>query len=379
LLPRGAIAGAALLSPDGSGERGRRARRENRTARSAQHEGSECEAREREASGDGRDGDGRDDPVFPRHGAAFAVAHARHDLGVGRRWCCHRDVSTHDRRPAVVRRSDVVGVTHRRELQQRRGRNQQQTQTGARAHGWRKASGSSRPRNLRIDTRQVTPIPVVLDGADHTTAVPLEMVVFASRPGARLILQLAATTPFYGRPRRGGRITFTHRRQPPDHRRDARRLMDTRGMTTIVVCTDGSDLATDAARGGLAILRSADTVLVVAVAEAADPLLAFDGTGHAGPTMTPAEFNELRDAELHNAQTIVDSTVTELGLDNGVGRVIEGNPGPALVDLARDEHATAIVIGTRGRGGIRRALLGSVSDYVVRNAPCPVVVLNPDA
>lgn len=34
----------------------------------------------------------------------------------------------------------------------------------------------------------------------------------------------------------------------------------------------------------------------------------------------------------------------------------------------------AIVIGTRGRGGIKRALLGSVSDYVVRNAPCPVVV-----
>jgi nucleotide-binding universal stress UspA family protein len=36
--------------------------------------------------------------------------------------------------------------------------------------------------------------------------------------------------------------------------------------------------------------------------------------------------------------------------------------------------ARAVVLGTRGRGGIARALLGSVSDYVVRNAPCPVVV-----
>jgi nucleotide-binding universal stress UspA family protein len=33
-----------------------------------------------------------------------------------------------------------------------------------------------------------------------------------------------------------------------------------------------------------------------------------------------------------------------------------------------------VVVGSRGRGGIRRALLGSVSDYVVRNAPCSVVV-----
>ena len=47
---------------------------------------------------------------------------------------------------------------------------------------------------------------------------------------------------------------------------------------------------------------------------------------------------------------------------------------PGAGKIARDESATAIVIGSRGRGGIKKALLGSVSDYVVRNAPCPVVV-----
>jgi len=36
--------------------------------------------------------------------------------------------------------------------------------------------------------------------------------------------------------------------------------------------------------------------------------------------------------------------------------------------------ARAIVLGTRGRGGITRALLGSVSDYVTRAAPCTVVI-----
>jgi nucleotide-binding universal stress UspA family protein len=45
-----------------------------------------------------------------------------------------------------------------------------------------------------------------------------------------------------------------------------------------------------------------------------------------------------------------------------------------LCELAEEIGAGAIVIGSRGRGGFKRALLGSVSDYVVRNAPCPVVV-----
>jgi nucleotide-binding universal stress UspA family protein len=44
-----------------------------------------------------------------------------------------------------------------------------------------------------------------------------------------------------------------------------------------------------------------------------------------------------------------------------------------IVDLAMDERADLIVIGTHGRGGIDRSLLGSVSDRVIRAAPCPVL------
>jgi universal stress protein A len=44
-----------------------------------------------------------------------------------------------------------------------------------------------------------------------------------------------------------------------------------------------------------------------------------------------------------------------------------------IVALAGDERADLIVIGTHGRGGIDRALLGSVADRVIRLAPCPVL------
>jgi nucleotide-binding universal stress UspA family protein len=45
------------------------------------------------------------------------------------------------------------------------------------------------------------------------------------------------------------------------------------------------------------------------------------------------------------------------------------------VDAAASEHAELIVLGTHGRRGVNRSIFGSVSDHVVRNAPCPVVVV----
>ncbi len=50
-----------------------------------------------------------------------------------------------------------------------------------------------------------------------------------------------------------------------------------------------------------------------------------------------------------------------------------GKPHGQIVDLATDERADLIVIGTHGRSGLDRALLGSVSDRVIRLAPCPVL------
>jgi nucleotide-binding universal stress UspA family protein len=47
--------------------------------------------------------------------------------------------------------------------------------------------------------------------------------------------------------------------------------------------------------------------------------------------------------------------------------------------LATDERADLIVIGTHGRGGVDRALLGSVADRMVRLAPCPVLTVREPA
>ena len=59
--------------------------------------------------------------------------------------------------------------------------------------------------------------------------------------------------------------------------------------------------------------------------------------------------------------------------------MLSGHAGQVICNLAEELDATSIVIGSHGRGGIKRAVLGSVSDHVVRNAPCPVVVIGPGA
>jgi nucleotide-binding universal stress UspA family protein len=50
----------------------------------------------------------------------------------------------------------------------------------------------------------------------------------------------------------------------------------------------------------------------------------------------------------------------------------------AIIHLAEEVGAGLIVMGSRGLGGVRRALMGSVSDSVVRHAHCPVLVVRPE-
>ena len=150
-------------------------------------------------------------------------------------------------------------------------------------------------------------------------------------------------------------------------------------MKTLVVGTDGSGLAIAAAGAGFEILKPCDRVLVVSVADGPDPSLTDDGTGHAAASLTPDEFDEqsreAQDRSRAAAETLISALLERGAPPDGLeALVIEGEPGPALCKLAQEVDAAAIVVGSRGRGGLKRAFLGSVSDYVVRNAPCPVVV-----
>lgn len=86
-----------------------------------------------------------------------------------------------------------------------------------------------------------------------------------------------------------------------------------------------------------------------------------------------ARVDQVRDERETAAQALV-ARAQEVGVPTAF-LVWEGDPGEAIVDAASAEHADLIVLGTHGRHGVNRSLFGSVSDHVVRNAPCPVVVV----
>ncbi|MCE9525416.1 MAG: universal stress protein, partial [Planctomycetales bacterium] len=60
-------------------------------------------------------------------------------------------------------------------------------------------------------------------------------------------------------------------------------------------------------------------------------------------------------------------------------RLLAGDPAEAIIRLAETEKADLIVIGTHGRRGLRRVLMGSVAEVVVRTASCPVLTVKQGA
>ncbi|WP_394820516.1 universal stress protein [Pendulispora albinea] len=80
-----------------------------------------------------------------------------------------------------------------------------------------------------------------------------------------------------------------------------------------------------------------------------------------------------------NAQSALDAALAKR---QGAGVSLKsllksGNPLDTIPDVAREIGAELIVMGTHGRQGIARMLLGSVAERVVRTAPCPVLTVAP--
>jgi nucleotide-binding universal stress UspA family protein len=143
---------------------------------------------------------------------------------------------------------------------------------------------------------------------------------------------------------------------------------------TVLLCTDGSESALNALAAGIAVLGPADRTVIATVVEPGDPTL-VTGTGMAAGVMSPDDFDRMEQDRQTAAGALLDEARTALGLPDAEALIVEGSPGAGLCELASELPVSVIVMGTRGHGGIRRAVLGSVSDHVVRNAPCPVLTV----
>lgn len=84
------------------------------------------------------------------------------------------------------------------------------------------------------------------------------------------------------------------------------------------------------------------------------------------------ESDESNSVDVH-LQT-AESLANELGVDLET-RMRLGSPTQEIVEFAETESIDHVVIGSRGRSGMRRVVLGSVAEVVVRHSPVPVTVV----
>lgn len=85
----------------------------------------------------------------------------------------------------------------------------------------------------------------------------------------------------------------------------------------------------------------------------------------------------LRNENRESAKELVEGTARTLR-DAGyqvITSVEEGEPRTSIIDYAKRVKAELIVVGSHGRRGLPRLLLGSVSEYVTRHAPCSVEII----
>ncbi len=82
--------------------------------------------------------------------------------------------------------------------------------------------------------------------------------------------------------------------------------------------------------------------------------------------------------EDHGRQALTD-LLPEIGPCRS--HFLRGKPGPEIVHFAHEQKADYIIMGTHGYKGFQRMLMGSVAEYVLRHADCPVITVkdNPDA
>jgi nucleotide-binding universal stress UspA family protein len=135
--------------------------------------------------------------------------------------------------------------------------------------------------------------------------------------------------------------------------------------TKILLATDGSPEAQLAASTATDLHKSTDSELhVVYVGELRPTFLAQT-------EVESAEFER-------EAQQLLDEQVRRVEEAGGTVKEAHlrlGRADEEVVDLADSLGIGLIIMGSRGRGRIRRALMGSVSDSVVRHAHCPVTIV----
>jgi nucleotide-binding universal stress UspA family protein len=134
---------------------------------------------------------------------------------------------------------------------------------------------------------------------------------------------------------------------------------------TILFPTDFSDASEAAFDYALQFARGAQARLLIVHVQ--EPILPFVGgeIAYIPPTAT----------DPHIFESMLRAVVPTDPLIDYSHRLLQGDAASEIVRLAIQEQVDTIVLGTHGRTGLTRLLMGSTAEKVIRHAPCPVIAI----
>jgi nucleotide-binding universal stress UspA family protein len=143
-----------------------------------------------------------------------------------------------------------------------------------------------------------------------------------------------------------------------------------RNARSIVVGTDGSEPADEAVRQATDMASREGAQLHLVTAYPDPQILRERTTGTGGGAYTIIDLRDVAESLVQRAAR--DALRKSVEVET---HVREGQPAEVIIDVANQEQADLIVVGSRGLTGIKRYLLGSVSSKVSEHAPCSVMIV----
>jgi nucleotide-binding universal stress UspA family protein len=140
----------------------------------------------------------------------------------------------------------------------------------------------------------------------------------------------------------------------------------------VIAAVDGSDASAEATRVAVALGGRLETPVLLAHAYLVRIV--------PGTSVVPHARDELAKTERERAESFLAEVADQQGFEPEATRLVTGtSEAAAILSLAEDEEAWMIAVGSRGRGLVKSAVLGSVSSAVAARASCPVLVVPPGA
>jgi nucleotide-binding universal stress UspA family protein len=150
----------------------------------------------------------------------------------------------------------------------------------------------------------------------------------------------------------------------------------------IVVGFDGSDGAVAAVRAATPLVATRSAIVVTVWEQALGDPVMWSSSLPGGTMLDPDTADLLDNAERARAQQIADAGVALLGplgfTAEALATTDSGSVADTLVRVAAQREASAILIGSRGHGALKRLFLGSTGEGLLRHAGCPVIVVPVD-